>query len=271
MTGGEGQGRPLAAADVAARFVEARRDGAGFADYPGPVPRTLADAYAVQQAATTMWADGIAGWKVGRIAAPLSDRLACDRFIGPIFARTVTQAGGTAAFPAFVGGFAAFEAEFVILAAADAPAGKTIWTADEAGAIAGAMHVAVEVAGSPLASINDLGPLATIAGFGNNNGLILGPEVPGWRDLPPERLACAAHVDGTLIRQATAAAIPGGPLAAFAVALGAAAAIGMPLRTGALISTGAVTGIIPVAVGQHCLADFGVLGTIATIVVPVKG
>jgi 2-keto-4-pentenoate hydratase len=252
---------------TAARFVAARRARTGLAHFPGSLTESLAAAYAIQEATTTSWPDSIAGWKVGRIARPLSDRLGVDRLIGPIFQTTVTRTTGYADFPAFRGGFAAFEAEFVIVAAEDAPLGRTAWTSDEASDLAGAMHIGIEVAGSPLASINDLGPLATIAGFGNNNGLILGPEVPDWRSLPLDDLTCTSSVDGRIVRAATAAAIPGGPLTAFAFALGMAAQLGRSIRAGQMISTGAVTGIIPVVIGQACVADFGRFGRLACTVV----
>lgn len=38
----------------------------------------------------------------------------------------------------------------------------------------GAVHIGIGIAGSPLETINDLDAQASIAGFGNNNGLILG-------------------------------------------------------------------------------------------------
>jgi len=36
-------------------------------DYPGPLPATLAEAYARQDAAINLWPDDIAGWKVGGV------------------------------------------------------------------------------------------------------------------------------------------------------------------------------------------------------------
>lgn len=253
--------------DQAARFVEARRAAVGFPDYPGELPADLDAAYAVQQAASGLWADRRAGWKVGRIAPALAGALGEGRFIGPIFATEIYPARDDSDFPAFPNGFAAFEAELVIIAAADAPAGKTSWSAEDAAAMAGAMHVAVEVAGSPLASINDLGPIATIAGFGNNNGLILGAEVPGWRSRSFDDIHCATTIDGAVAGRAKASAVPGTPLAAFAFALARAARLGQPIRRGDLISTGAISGVHVVKIGQRCKADFGEIGAISCKVV----
>lgn len=249
--------------EQATKFVEARTAAIGFPDYPGTLPADLDAAYAVQQAATGQWPDRVVGWKVGRIAPALVDSLGEDRFIGPMFATEIYPAGGDNDFPAFANGFAAFEAELVIVATADAPAGKTDWTADEAAALGGAMHIAVEVAGSPLASINDLGPIATIAGFGNNNGLILGGEVADWQSRSFDDIRCTTTIDGNVAGQAPASAVPGTPLAALAFALTRTARLGQPIRKGDLISTGAITGVHVVEIGQRCDADFGDFGTIS--------
>jgi len=253
--------------EQAAKFVEARAAAIGFPAYPGELPGDLDSAYAVQRDAIGQWPDRVAGWKVGKIAPAFSGALGEDRFVGPMFATEVYPASGDNDFPAFANGFAAFEAELVIVATSDAPAGKTVWTADEAAGLAGAMHIAVEVAGSPLASINDLGPIATIAGFGNNNGLILGAEIADWRSRSFDDIGCTTTIDGTVAGHAKASAIPGTPLAAFAFALARTARMGTPIRKGDLISTGAITGVHVVEIGQRCEADFGEFGAISCKIV----
>ena len=241
---------------AAARLVEARSGAQGLSDYPGNLPESLDAAYRVQAAAIAGWGDRIAGWKVGRVQPHLVKPLGAKRFIGPVFAQTVAKAGIENHFPAFRGGIAVFEAEVMISAAADAPADRREWTAREASALVGAMNVGIEVAGSPLASINELGSLVTIAGFGNNNGLIVGAEIVDWRERDWHSLICAVSIDGETIAEASAAAVPGGPLEVFAFALGEAARQGRPIRRGDIISTGAITGMHVVKIGQRCVATF---------------
>ena len=241
---------------AAARLVEARSAAQGLSDYPGRLPESLDAAYRVQRQAIAGWGARIAGWKVGRIQPHLVGPLGAERFIGPVFAQTVAKAGVENHFPAFRGGVAMFEAELMVSAAADAPADKREWTAQEAFALVGAMNVGIEVAGSPLAPINDLGSLATIAGFGNNNGLIVGAEIVDWREWDWRSLICAVSIDGETIAEASAAAVPGGPLEVFAFALGEAARQGHPIRRGNIVSTGAITGMHVVKIGQRCGATF---------------
>jgi len=253
-----------ATGDIARRFTSARRAGVALPDFPGELPTDLAGAYAIQDAAIELWDEAIVGWKVGRIAADLQDRLGAARVSGPVFARNLwpARAGVEVPFPVFQGGFAAVEGEFIYRLGADAPGGKIRWTSQEALDLADGLFVGVETAGSPLATINVLGPLVVASDFGNNWGLILGGLVEGWRDRAFDSLACRTTIDGVDVGTGTADDIPGGPAEALAWLLGHCAARGRPLKAGALVSTGAVTGVHDIAAGQSARIDFGPFGTI---------
>jgi 2-keto-4-pentenoate hydratase len=240
------------ARDIATRFVRARLAGASLAAFPGEVPISLEAAYACQDAAIAMWPDSVSGWKVGRIGEPWLGRLGEDRLVGPVFARAVWTARGdnVVEFPVFEGGFAAVEAEFIARLGVDAPAGKTDWTASSAGELVAALHVGIETAGSPLATINELGSAVVVSDFGNNAGLIVGPEIPKWREISADRLLSETFIDGRSVGKGSAASVPGGPLAALAFALNRCARRGLPLRAEQFVSTGATTGIHDIRVGQ---------------------
>ena len=249
---------------IATRFVAARRAASALPGYPGPLPADIAFGYRCQDAAIALWPDRVVGWKVGYIAPERREPGGDERLVGPIFARAVWTAGdGVVDVPVFAGGFAAVEAEYVFRVGADAPAGKTDWTAADAAAIADALHVGVEMAGSPLSTINDLGPAVVVSDFGNNAGLILGAAIADWRHREPSSLACAVSIDGREAGRGGAASIAGGPLAALAFALSRNARRGRPLRAGDLVTTGAATGIHAIVAGQSALVDFGAHGRIA--------
>lgn len=243
---------------VAERFVAARLSARALPDYPGPLPETLADAYARQDAAIALWPDATAGWKVGGVADSWAALLGESRLVGPIFRRHVWhfQAGAVTPLPIIPGGFAAVEAEYVFVLAASAPAAQTEWTPAQAADLVGEMRVGIELAGSPLATINELGPAVVVSDFGNNAGLILGEPIAGWRERPPESLTCETYLDGRRVGQGGAASIPGGPLAALAFALGRSARRGRALEAGDLISTGACTGIHPIKVDEQACVVF---------------
>jgi 2-keto-4-pentenoate hydratase len=243
-------------AEAAARFVAARRSATGLDEFPGPLPADLATAYAIQATATAAWPDEVAGWKVARVPPVLEESLGAMRYIGPIFAGTVATADGSAlSFPVIPGGFGAVEAEFAVRIAADAPADKLDYSPAEAAAFIAAVHAAIEVAGGPLAPVNELGPTASTAVFGNNNGLIVGEEIVGGIE-GADALRAEVLIDGQSVGVGSAAKLPGGIAAAVAVALSMAVRLGRPLKAGQWVSTGALTGVHSIAIGQQARIAF---------------
>ncbi len=248
---------------IAERFVQARLQGASLPDFPGTIPPDLETAYRVQDMAIARWPDRVVGWKVGFIAPERRDVSGDERLLGPIFARNLwpAQAGSTG-LPVFAGGFGAIEAEYVIRLEADVPAGKQDWTPAETESLPATLHTGVEVASSPLATINMLGPLVVVSDFGNNNGLVLGSEIPGWRGIPEHELVCSTHIDGNEVGLGGAIRLPGGLRAAFAFALNRLARRGLVARAGDLIATGNATGIHDILPGQHARVSFAGHGDI---------
>lgn len=255
---------------IAAAFVEARLACRSLPGFPGTPPVDLATGYACQDAAIARWPDLIAGWKVGYISPDRRDSSGEDRLVGPIFARAIWPLAVDACLdvPVFVGGFAAVEAEYVFRLGADAPPGKALWTAEETLGLVAALHVGIEIAGSPLATINVLGPSVVVSDFGNNAGLLLGPEVQAWRSRPESDLACTTTIDDALVGRGGAASLPGGLLSALAFALGRCARRGFPLKAGALVTTGAATGIHDILPGQRARISFGSCGELRCRAVP---
>ncbi|MBP2301325.1 2-keto-4-pentenoate hydratase [Azospirillum picis] len=265
-------------AGIAASFVDARRGATALADFPGPLPADLATAYAIQAAAIAGWGDEVAGWKVARVPPALEERLGAMRYIGPVFARGIRRFdGGDLSFPVIPGGFGAVEAEFAVQVAADAPADKLDYSPAEAGAFIGAVHAAIEVAGGPLAPVNDLGPTAATSVFGNNTALIVGERVPtddeGGGTAGADALRAEVLIDGQSVGVGSTAKLPGGIAAALAVALGTAARVGRPLKAGQWVSTGALTGVHAIAIGQSarvCFTGFAPMSGIAVAAMPAE-
>ena len=257
-----GEDAPEGAADIAAAFVQARLRGASVPGFPGAIPPDLAAAYAVQDLAIAHWPDRVVGWKVGYIAPEKRDASGDERLLGPIFARRVQLAVEAVEYPVFAGGFGAIEAEYVLRLEADAPAGKLDWSPAEAAQLPAALFIGVEIASSPLATINQLGPRVVVSDFGNNNGLVLGAEIPGWRDIPEDAMHAETFIDGASAGNGGAGKLPGGLLAAYAFALSRSARRGRPLKAGELIATGNATGIHDIRAGQVGRVSFGVHGEI---------
>jgi 2-keto-4-pentenoate hydratase len=247
---------PPESAIVAGRFLAARRQATGLADYPGPLPRTLDEAYAIQDAAMASWGKEVVGWKVGRVLPPLSEQYGTDRLAGPIFADQVS-ANDEPAMPVFAQGFAAGEAEFLLHVGAPPPAGQTRFSLDEAAALIDRVHVGIEIASSPLMTINAIGPVAVISDFGNNNGLVVGPEVSDWSSLAFEDWDVATVIDGRTAGTGRARSFPDGVIGAARFLFELLAKRGIAVKPGQWISSGAVTGVHEVAPGQRVEARFG--------------
>jgi 2-keto-4-pentenoate hydratase len=264
---------PDEAQTIAKRFVAARRKGESLAVFPAALPPDLAAAYACQDAGIELVADTIAGWKVGLIGKEAAAVFKQDRLAGPIFSSGVREARTQepVGFPVFRGGFAAVEAEFLLQLGRDAPAGKRDWTRDEARELVAAVHVGVETAGSPLATINDLGPTAIVADFGNNAGLIVGPELPSWRTTPVERWQCETFVDGVAVGRGHGGMPPGGPFESLRFLLELCARRSRPLKAGAWVSTGAITGVHHVVAGQAARVRFDGAGDVHCRAEPHRG
>ncbi len=258
VTSGAETKAAVSSEEIARRFVDARSARRSLPGFPGPIPQRLAESYRTQDVAIGLWPDAIAGWKVGKIPEPLQEGLGADRVAGPIFQRNVWRFHSDAVvLPVIAGGFAAVEAEYVLRIGADAPADKLSWTAAEAGALVEEMFAGVELAGSPLATINELGPTVVASDFGNNAGLVLGPALQGWREDVLAAPSCATFIDEEQVGEGGPGSIPGGPFESLAFLLGHCAQRGRPLRAGQLVSTGAATGIHDVAAGQAVRVAFG--------------
>ena len=138
----------------------------------------------------------------------------------------------------------------------DAEPGRIDWTADDARDLVCAVYQGVEIAGSPFPEINDHGPAVVVSDFGNNDGLILGEAVKDWRTRPLDQWSSRLYIDGDLVGQGSVADLVGGPFESLRCALEQVARMGLSVRKGQYISTGAITGVHRAFAGQKIRAEF---------------
>lgn len=254
----------IAIKEIASEFVNARLAARSLPSYPGPLPDQMSTSYLCQSQAIGQWPDTVAGWKVGSIRPDLAAELGQNRLIGPIFKKGIRRVTGrnTVEFRTFDGGFAAAEPEYVLQLGSDAPVVKTDWTVAEALALVDAVYHGVEIAGSPLATINDLGPKVVVSDFGNNDGLLLGQQLSDWSTRPLVDWRAELFIDEKLTGQGSVADLVGGPFESLRFALEQTAKMGLFMKKGDLVSTGAITGVHRVFAGQKIRAVFGAAETI---------
>jgi 2-keto-4-pentenoate hydratase len=255
---------------IADRFLAARRAAAGLNEYPGAFPSNLDQAYEIQDKAIAAWRQKVVGWKVGRVNPPYSEQFGTDRLAGPIFSQTRVSNGQVPAMPVFAQGFAAGEAEYLLRIGRAPEAGKARFTLEEAADLIDAVHVGVEIASSPLASINQLGPVAVVSDFGNNNGLLVGPEIPDWKRSGFEDWTVSLTIDGREVGRGSASSFPDGAIGSARFLFELMARRGIRLEPGQWISSGAVGGVHDAAVGQVIEARFGDASVLTCRLVPAR-
>lgn len=234
---------------ISAQLTRARAQARALPGPPSGMPDSLEDAYRIQDASISSWDDRIAGWKVGGVGAKFVDHFGADRLVGPIFAKSVrhVSSDGPTSMPVFDGGFAAIEPEFIF---------QLGQTRDE-----DRLFVGAEIASSPIPDINDYGPVAVISDFGNNNGLLLGPEISNWRSRDPS-MQVTTIIDGQVVGQSDLAdfASDGQKALAFLVMLSEKRGYDLPVGT--YVSSGAITGVHEAPVGARSSLQFGDVGVV---------
>lgn len=252
---------------ISGRLVAARKNAEALAEFPGQLPESLEDAYAVQTASIARWPDEVAGWKVASIPASFRERLAAERLAGPVFKSLIfkIESGASITMPIYSGGFGAVEAEFVLQLATTIEPIERDYSDEELIELVSAVHIGAEIASSPMAMVNELGPCSVVSDFGNNAGILVGPSVPDWSTLPLESLTAAVEVDGVVVGSANAKAIEGGLLHALRCLISICENRGIVLKKGMYVSSGAVTGVHDVHAESKAKIDFGPFGSINVV------
>lgn len=246
---------PTALREISEQLTAARAKAQALPGFPAGQPETLEDAYRVQDHSIAAWDDDVVGWKVGGVPPTYQDRFTDKRLVGPVFRKALRHAvaGKRTAMPAFVGGFAAIEPEFIV------ELGGT--PAEDR------MYIGVEIASSPVPSLNDYGPTAIICDFGNQNGVLIGPEIKDWRGRSGD-LRVVAEIDGDTVGDKTLSNFPDDALAAVDFLREVSARRGYDLPAGTLVSSGAITGVHDSSVGALSRLDFGELGVLELELTP---
>lgn len=242
--------------EISRAIVCERRSAGSLAQFPGALPASLDEAYKVQALSRGDWPDEVIGWKVGGIPPIHRGVLGADYLSGPIYARRLFRAveGQRAAMPVFQDGFAAIEPEFILMMGA---------TPDQDRVFIGA-----EIASSPIVDINGVGPLAVVCDFGNNNGMLLGPEISDWAQMDGVDVSVATEIDNEIVGEKNVQDLPAAVMRSRAFLCDLAKREGFALPAGTFISTGAITGVHDAKCGAISTLHFGDWGSLDIELVP---
>lgn len=241
-------------------FLRARRAVQPLNDFPGDVPGDLATAYAVQNRSASRWGEPVVGYKVGGIGPQWREGYPSAWLAGPVFPSLVYRIDkdGEINIPVYDGGFAAYEPELVFILEDVSNVTEPVTSLEAAKTYVKAVHIGAEIASSPLSAINDLGPGSIISDFGNQCGVVIGPEISlDWLNHLGDILV-AITIDGELIGQKPVNPGEGGPLDALRFLLNHLQnqAPETALPDSLILSSGAITGVHRAEPGSVSVLDY---------------
>ena len=247
--------------DLADLLVRARRNVCQLSALPDDlVPATASEAYAVNQVVAQRLGWEPLGWKIAGTTEGVKSKLRLD---GPIYGRTFRRFACTspARFKAGELLDPLIECEFFVTLARDLPPRDEPWTFPETIEAIGEVHAGIEVAECRYAR-KALPPMPAILADGSASGrYVFGDKIENWRQglaSTPVRV----EFDGVLRREGVGADVMGDPLQPLWWLAEQRRQWGDGLRGGETISTGSMTGMLPVRGGQHVRARFGDVATI---------
>ena len=241
---------------LAGLLVEARRNVVQVPSLPGDlVPETVRGAYQVNEVVAERLGWTPLGWKIAGTTAAMRTKLGLDT---PIYGRSFQRfaCNSPARFKLSELLDPLVECEFFVTLARDLPPRDEPWTqADIVDAVA-EVHAGIEVAECRYPNAA-LPPLPAILADGSASGrYVFGDRIENWRDgLAPIRVR--VDVDGKPRREGLGADVMGDPLRPLWWLAEERRRWGDGLRAGETISTGSMTGMMPVRRGQHICAWFG--------------
>ena len=247
--------------ELAQALSSARKDVRILDGFPGPIPKTLKEAYLVQDSSIELSDQPIVGWKVGMVPPDLRDELGAERILGPVFkdvSITLNEQESTGQsfdLPVFAGGFIAIEPELVVEINQDIAPGS-INTEDGVEHLVKAVYAGIEIASSPVVDLNGYGPTAIASDIGNQYGVIMGSSIQHWKTAIAT-MRTSTEINGELINVAPTDGILNGPMAALAFMIDCCAERGITLPAGSICSTGAITGVHEALVGSTSTVKFG--------------
>ena len=246
---------PEAIQEAAGLLLHARRDRSPLDELPPSCrPRSVADAYAIQDVVTRELG-GAGGWKVGA-----SDALA-EPLCSPL-PRSLIFPGGHR-FPARSFRLNGVEAELAFTFGRDLPACATPYTIDEVAAAVRSIHAAIEVIDSRFESLRDTDPLSLLSDSASNGALVVGAGVASGVRVDQVRQAVEVLVDDEPVHSGVGGNTAGDVYRLLAWIANHAAARAGGLRAGQVVTTGSCSGVRFVAPGATVTARFPGVGEVA--------
>jgi 2-keto-4-pentenoate hydratase len=252
---------PFDAAKAAQYIATQHADRKTYQNLPPEMaPQTVADAYAAQEALSTIWQPKfgkIAGLKIATTTRIMQELMGIDHPCGGIiYERRVHASPASITKSNFTN--LVIECELAVRLDADLPKRSTPYTPETVRAAIGAIMPAFELIDDRNAVYKETSALSLIVDNAWNGGIVLGAP----QALPPaldlNGLSGHLTIDGGSPRTGKT----DNPLVALAWVANLAADRGRPMTSGMVVITGSVIPTLPIAPGQTFNFEIDTLGAV---------
>jgi len=221
----------------------------------------VAEGYAIQQhllALLLEQGETLAGYKLGLTSLPMQELLGVDQpDFGPIFSSTIYRDGATVSVSDFIA--PRVEAEIAVVLKKDLT-GPHCTPAQVYQATDGLL-AAIEIVDSRITDWK-IKIADTIADLASGGAIALSSTLIPVDACDPRLIGMVFTKNGEIIATGAGAAALGDPLAAVAWLANTLAPLGVTLRSGSVIMTGALHAMAPISPGDTFRAEFAHLGPI---------
>lgn len=193
------------------------------------------------------------GWKIAATSAAGQRHIAVDRPLGGrLFDRYLLEDGDRISVSDGHMHMLVAEAEFAFRVAEG--------TGSD---LAGELYLAIELPDSRFASFETSGGPQLVADNACGSRFVLGPSVPGWREMDLLDQPVAVRVNGRQAASGRGRNVLNGPLDALAWLAADLAGRGQALSTGEIVTTGVAALPVPVGPGDRVVAEFQSMGSVS--------
>jgi 2-keto-4-pentenoate hydratase len=234
--------------ELAGVLASLRRDGRQQSGLdPRLVPPDSATAYRVAGLVAEELDWPVLGWKIAAFKEEMQRALRTD---SPIYGRTFAVTATPASFVHAKLVSPIPEVEYQAKLGADLPPRQKTYTVEEVTDAVASLHPGLE-----LAAVRADG-----AGAGT---IVFGPAITDWRtlDIPGQEVTLAS--DGRLRRKGTAGQALDHPMVPLTWLANELSRTGVGMKSGQMVSTGTLTGMLAPKPGETYVADFGPFGSVS--------
>lgn len=222
-------------------------------------PRSLTDAYAIQQRLVELLEWDVGGWFCACTNESIQSMLnLSEPYYARLFASFIFESGVTlqaSKFPPMV-----LECEFGFRLGQDLPPRETPYLRSEVESAVDIVHPTIEVVAGHLKNWPEQDVFSVIADNGTDGALVYGIGVEDWREIDLKHVEVHLAINGRISRTGSGVKVLGDPLEALVWLANARAKDGDGLKRREIHNTGTTTDIIWVNPGDEAVATFSGIG-----------